>query len=105
MALTNKTHDPQIVVTGRLKQGEKNDIVTFSIPLGWMELVCIVNLPYEGTDKAPVYIKFKIHRRAGRELESFVGSYDESLTNSFEARKQQQSTSPEVEIRQIGGRR
>ena len=55
-----KAEDPQIVVVGQIKHG-KNDgeLIVFSIPLGPIELVCIVPIPDEGRDTCSVYVKIK----------------------------------------------
>ncbi len=71
-----KTNDPQIKVTGRLKKGTNNDLITFSIPLGFFEIVCIANIPFEGTDEAPVYVKFKVHRKAETEVASLTEAFE-----------------------------
>ena len=52
--------DPQVVVTGHLKEGENTDVIVFTIPLGIFEIVCIVTVPAEGTKFAPVYLKLRI---------------------------------------------
>lgn len=75
---TNNPEDPteqQLVVTGRLKQSKtKKDVefITFTVRLGFFELVCIVNIPqalYADAERkdserdpetAPCYIKFKL---------------------------------------------
>lgn len=54
--------DPQITVQGRLKHGQNADVIVFSIPLVFFEIICIVTVPAEGTDSAPTYCKFKINR-------------------------------------------
>ena len=52
--------DPQIKVQGTIAPNSRGgEIVVFSIPLGPMEIVCLVNIPAEGDTKAPVYVKFK----------------------------------------------
>jgi hypothetical protein len=71
-----KTNDPQIKVTGRLKKGANNDLITFSIPLAFFEIVCIANIPFEGTDEAPVYVKFKIHRKAEVEVAALTEAFE-----------------------------
>lgn len=55
----NKTNDPQITVTAKLKQGTQGELLCFSIFLGLFELACIVNIPADGETEAPAYIKFK----------------------------------------------
>jgi hypothetical protein len=57
-----KTDDPQIIVTGELKEGAKSDLIVFSLRLALFELVCIVNIPPEGETRAPVYCKFKVRK-------------------------------------------
>lgn len=71
-----KTNDPQIKVTGRLKHGTSNDLITFSIPLGFFEIVCIANIPFEGTEEAPVYVKFKVHRKAEMEVAALTEAFE-----------------------------
>ena len=57
-----RQQDPQIVVTARVKEGSKGELLVFSIPLGLFELVCIANIPAEGENEAPVYVKHKVRR-------------------------------------------
>jgi len=57
-----KTNDPQLTVEGQLKAGEHTDLIVFTIPLAFFEIVCIVNIPPEGETTAPVYCKFKVQR-------------------------------------------
>lgn len=62
-----RTPDPQIVVTGRYKEGAKGDLIIFTIPLALFQIVCIVNVPGEDEEEAPVYVKFKVGRAPKRE--------------------------------------
>ena len=56
--------DPQIIVTGTVKQGEKSEMIVFSIPLALFEIVCIVTIPNEDEAKlVPVYVKFRVNSR------------------------------------------
>ena len=56
----NRTNDPQIITTGYIKRsGVGTELITFNINLALFQLVCIVNIPGEGEEKAPVYVKFK----------------------------------------------
>ena len=57
-----RVQDPQIIVSGMLKEGERSDVIVFTIPLSIFELVCIVTVPAEGMKVAPVYIKFRVNR-------------------------------------------
>lgn len=58
------TDDPQIVVTGQVKESKRGEVIVFEVPLGFFRLICIVPIPDEGTDRAPVYVKFKVSRQA-----------------------------------------
>jgi len=56
---------PQIVVTGHIKESNgPGEIISFSIPLGPITLVCIVNVPEEDEVEAPVYVKFKLDTKS-----------------------------------------
>ena len=77
-----KTNDPQVIVTGHLKQGEKNDCITFSVPLGYFELICIVSVPYADATTSPVYIKWKINNRFQPAVDGFM-----SMISGIQARK------------------
>ena len=56
-----KKLDPQIIVRGKLCHGEKADVIVFSLPtFGLMEMTCIVTIPNEGEDVAPVYVKQRL---------------------------------------------
>jgi hypothetical protein len=53
--------DPQIITTATLKTNKAGgELLTFTIRLGFFQLVCIANIPEEGQDEAPVYVKFKV---------------------------------------------
>jgi len=55
---------PQIIVTGTIKEAKGDtEIICFNIPLGPLTLVCIVNIPGEDEDEAPVYVKFKFGKK------------------------------------------
>lgn len=53
--------DPQIIVTGTIKQNRAGgEILTCKIPFGpLMDVVVIANIPCEGETTAPVYVKLK----------------------------------------------
>ena len=55
-----RVSDPQIVVTGTIKQSNRSEVIVFTIPLALIELVCVATIPEEGTKFAPVYVKFRI---------------------------------------------
>ena len=55
-----RKEDPQVIVTGMLKEGGRSDVIVFTIPLSLFEIVCIVTVPEDGTKVAPVYLKFRV---------------------------------------------
>lgn len=55
-----KTNDRQTTVTGRIKQTATGEMLVFSVYLGLFELVALCNIPEDGQDSAPVYVKWKI---------------------------------------------
>ena len=57
-----KVFDPQIIVEGNLRQGPQSDVIVFRLRLLIVDLTCVVTIPPDGETKAPVYVKFKIHR-------------------------------------------
>jgi len=63
-----KNRDPQLILEGQFKQTDRSDIIVFEIPWGPITLACIVTVPDEGKDKAPVYVKIRNGRgqHAGR---------------------------------------
>ncbi len=51
---------PQITVDAVIKPAANNtEVLVFTIPLGPIDVVCIVNIPAEDEISAPVYVKFK----------------------------------------------
>ena len=60
---------PQIKVIGRVKENDVgNEVICFNVRLGPITLVCIVNIPDEDRDTAPVYVKFKVERLEERDV-------------------------------------
>lgn len=59
-----RTNDPQITLEGRLKQGERSDVITFRMDFYLLSLVFIVTIPEQGSFIAPVYVKFVLPRRS-----------------------------------------
>lgn len=55
-----KTNDPQVTVTGRLKDTANGEMIVFHLNLMFFQLVFLVNIPGEGEVEAPVYVKFKV---------------------------------------------
>jgi hypothetical protein len=50
------TVEGKIIRVGRDKESEA---IVFEIPMGFFKIVAIANIPDEGADKAPVYIKIR----------------------------------------------
>lgn len=52
--------DAEITVDGRIISVANNgEAIVFEIPLGFFKIVAIANIPGEGEDSAPVYIKIR----------------------------------------------
>jgi hypothetical protein len=62
MTIENRKKDPQLFVTGFVKQSKhsETEMITFSFPLALFRITCIVSMPFEGSTKVPVYVKFGI---------------------------------------------
>lgn len=46
--------------TSKLKEGKDCELLTFSLPIfGGLEIVCIVAIPDQTSNSAPVYIKIR----------------------------------------------
>lgn len=58
----DKEQDPQIIVEGNLREGQRSDYITFRLHLWICVLTFKVILPPEGETKAPVYISFFLDR-------------------------------------------
>jgi hypothetical protein len=54
---------PQLVLSGRIKANTAGDgeLIVFKLPMGMLTLLCIVNIPGEGEEEAPVYVKFRFN--------------------------------------------
>jgi hypothetical protein len=64
MSYNKRGMDPQIKLLATVKPSTRNEdveIMTFSYRLALFEAVFIVNLPEEGQDKVPVYVKHKVN--------------------------------------------
>ena len=57
-----KTNDPQIVLDYEIKakSPDSPELIVFTIPLGFFQLVCICPLAEEGQNYGKVYVKFKV---------------------------------------------
>jgi hypothetical protein len=58
-----KQGDPQVVLSGMLRESENSNIIVFTLPLALLEITFIVTVPEKGTTIAPVYCKFRVPRR------------------------------------------
>lgn len=48
-------------VEGRIiPVGRNGEAIVFEIPMGFFKIVAIANIPEEGAEKAPVYLKLKV---------------------------------------------
>jgi hypothetical protein len=57
----------ETAVDGRVVPvGRNGEAIVFEIPMGWFKLVCIANIPEDGRESAPVYIKMKLGDNAVR---------------------------------------
>jgi hypothetical protein len=51
---------PQITVDAVVKPAANDtEVLVFTIPLGPIDVICIVNIPPDNETTAPVYVKFK----------------------------------------------
>lgn len=46
--------------------GRNGEAIVFEIPMGFFKLVCIANIPEDGRESAPVYVKMKLGDNAVR---------------------------------------
>jgi hypothetical protein len=63
--------DPQVIVEAVIKPTSTGtEMLVFSVPLGPVELTCLVNIPPDGETRSSVYVKFRFRgsstRGAGR---------------------------------------
>lgn len=57
----------EVATEGRIVPvGKNGEAIVFEIPMGFGKLVCIANIPEEGREAAPVYIKMKMTDQAVR---------------------------------------
>lgn len=57
-----RTDDPQITVRSTVKETSKGEMLVFQFDLGLFQIVCLANIPDDGEESAPVYVKFKVGR-------------------------------------------
>lgn len=57
----------EVATEGRVVPvGRNGEAIVFEIPMGFGKLVCIANIPEDGREAAPVYIKMKMTDQAVR---------------------------------------
>ncbi|MCR4286298.1 MAG: hypothetical protein NUW00_05365 [Candidatus Kaiserbacteria bacterium] len=55
---------PQLTLTASVKENSAGgETLSFIIPMGAVQIICIANIPGEGEREAPAYVKFKIDTR------------------------------------------
>jgi hypothetical protein len=66
----------QLRTVGRLKKTtQESEIITVMFHLGPIRIICIVNIPPEGKDQAPAYVKIEL----AKTQDSWTEAPDESL--------------------------
>lgn len=51
----------ETAIDGRvIPVGRGGEAIVFEIPMGFFKLVCIANIPEDGQETAPVYLKLKV---------------------------------------------
>jgi len=60
----------QLRLTGQIRQNrEDGECIHFTIHLGLFSLKCIVNIPDNESDEAPVYVKFRLRKQQDKQHE------------------------------------
>lgn len=55
---------PQLTLTASVKENNAGgETLSFIVPLGPLQIICIANIPGEGEQEAPCYVKFKLDTR------------------------------------------
>jgi hypothetical protein len=55
---------PQLTLTATVKENAAGgETLSFIIPMGPLQVICIANIPGEGEREAPAYVKFKLDTR------------------------------------------
>jgi hypothetical protein len=55
---------PQLTLTATVKENAAGgETLSFIVPLGPLQIICIANIPGEGEREAPAYVKFKLDTR------------------------------------------
>lgn len=55
---------PQLTLTASVKENNAGgETLSFIVPMGPLQIICIANIPGEGEKEAPAYVKFKLDTR------------------------------------------
>jgi len=55
---------PQLTLTATVKENSAGgETLSFIVPMGPLQMICIANIPGEGEREAPAYVKFKLDTR------------------------------------------
>jgi hypothetical protein len=55
---------PQLTLTASVKENNAGgETLSFIVPMGPLQIICIANIPGEGEREAPCYVKFKLDTR------------------------------------------
>jgi hypothetical protein len=55
---------PQLTLTASVKENAAGgETLSFIVPMGPLQIICIANIPGEGEREAPCYVKFKLDTR------------------------------------------
>jgi hypothetical protein len=60
---------PQLTLTATVKENNAGgETLSFIVPMGPLQIICIANIPGEGEREAPAYVKFKLDTRATQDF-------------------------------------
>jgi len=60
---------PQLTLTASVKENAAGgETLSFIVPLGPLQIICIANIPGEGEREAPCYVKFKLDTRSTQDF-------------------------------------
>ena len=55
---------PQLTLTATVKENNAGgETLSFIVPMGPLQIICIANIPGEGEKEVPAYVKFKLDTR------------------------------------------
>ncbi len=83
---------PQLTLTATIKENSAGgETLSFIVPLGPLQVICIANIPGDGEREAPAYVKFKLDVRDTQTwLNNKIGrprpNFDEAMSSSSQDR-------------------